>query len=776
VTTTRTNYCTNPRLVDSNDNGIPDDFSEEQGTQSVDSIIVGGGYFPGSNAHQMICSYVSAHYSDVTQWTQLGELSAGETITVSAYFKVTEVSGDVAIGLRMTYLDAASGYISETTECPLTTTCDWTRVSKTVTLPATTAYVDSGAVIVAMTTGEGATFQWSNLLVEKTDTLRPYFDGSWPLSRWTGAEDASKSEQTVSGSINDGNLSIKIDGVERRDAVHGMEWETADIGDGGGSFWMEPANPFYASNNWPELHHGSTIDVTHTNPIDGTTKQLYKGWVISDPRVAYAGENKRLTIEMGGVAEVARWRTDLGFVYTDSDPDQWFENKYNPKWATVSLGDRISISVDDETKITYGSDGPKAAVVGYMLYPGFGHMLNKLNGIRRIKGKVTYNLLDKNFKLRVRLAWREGYTASRDPSDYTTIKTWGTSGSNDKATDETLDETFATGGTKAGYLVLMMYTTDTAGHKVDGDRFFRMSVEVYTDTSEKSIDLGMLAIANYVGLHGGPSSTDTDTIGSVVESLAARPPTDPISALNTFASQADVLVHWGWFSYYSSGSYFQFRAKPMLTNPTTIRNSTNCYAIDATQPGTTWDVRQRQEDGEMPRTVRVIYGRKGSETWWPAGFPATAVAPKAPNFTSGQPFRGALAPVLTVDFSAHNYTDKYAKDVARKLARYVGAGLSTGTCTLKGIDVHRWSSGTTWRPAAYIKGGDWVECEQSNCGPLYVRRSHVDLDSETVTLDVGIGADDIIEQLEAAGGVFKHKLARRRTPKPSEQVGKVGVR
>ena len=494
----------------------------------------------------------------------------------------------------------------------------------------------------------------------------------------------------------------------------------------------------------------------------GTTTQLYKGWILNDPRTAYAGEHKRLTIETGGVAEVARWRQDLGFIYTDSDPDNWFENKYNPKWANIQLGDRIEISVDDETKVTYGSSGPKAAVVGYLPYPGFAYMLSKNNGVRRIKGKVSYNLIDKEHKLRVRLAWRSEYHATREPEDYTAIKTWGSSGTNDDATDETLDETFASPG-GAGYLVLMMYTTDTKGHRVDGDRFFKMNVELYTSAIEKRIDEAMEDVADYIGLH---DLATTATIGSVEESLVARPPTDPISALNTFASQADKLVEWGWFSYYDAGvSKFEFRARPMRRDPTVIRALDNCYAIDAEQPGATWDVRQRQEDGEMRRVVRLLYGRKGASTWWPAGYPATAVAPKAPNFTSGQVFRGALAPVLMADFSGTNLSEERARKMARQLAEYSGTGLSLGTVTLQGIDVHQVNSGTTWVPAAYLKGGDFVECEQASCGPLPIMRSHVDVDSETVTLDVGISSEQIIEQLQSAGGVFKHRYTRTRSRK-----------
>lgn len=786
--TIRKNYCTNPSFEGTYSAGKAPVWSMASNVTGTVSWSEVAGRVSGSGQR---IQYTGVGGDTVSSWIQVshavtpvGSFAPGDTATFSMYWKGS-YSGVDSVMVSIVARQADDTYIAQINPGPSGSAlgADWAQCYVQYSnLPALTSKVECAFWLWGWTTGDTCDVTLDDVVLENATQVRPYFDGTYKDAYWNGTAHASTSDRLVTATINDETLSIKLNGTERREVVHGMEWETTELGDGSGSFWMEPTDPFNPQADWTNLRHGATVDVTHTHQLSGETSQLYKGFVISDPRVAYAGETKRLEVECGGVAEVARWRTDLGFVYTDSDPDNWFENKYNPKWANVQLGDRIEISIDDGTKITYGSDGPKAAAVGYMPYPGFAYMLKvnspagPMNGARRIKGKVTYNLHDDNYQLRARLAWRSAYSATRSPGDsgWTTIKTWGTAGAQ-KATSETLDESFAASD-GAGYLALLVWTTNSKGKVVDGDRFFRIDdPEIYTSTSEKRVDEAMLDVANYVGLH---TTSSTSNIGSVVESLVARPPTDPVSALNTFASQADTLVEWGWFSYYSSGSKFQFRAKPMLTNPTTIRALDNCYSIDATAPGAAWDVRQRQEDGEMPRTVRVVYGRKGSVTWWPAGFRATAVAPKAPLFTAGLPFRSALAPVLTVDFSSHNYTDEYAKKLAKKLARYVSAGLSTGSCTLQGIDVHRYSSGTTWRPAAYIKGADWVECEQSNCGPLYVMRSHVDLDTETVELEVGISADEIIGQLEAAGGAYRHKYNRRRRPKPApkkpQQIHKKG--
>ena len=108
----------------------------------------------------------------------------------------------------------------------------------------------------------------------------------------------------------------------------------------------------------------------------------------------------------------------------------------------------------------------------------------------------------------------------------------------------------------------------------------------------------------------------------------------------------------------------------------------------------------------MPRAVRLIYGRKGATTWWPAGFPASVIAPKAPTFTSGFSFYGALAPVLTVDFSGRNFTDEYAKKVAKKLAPKTPLCVNCGSTNTELI---KWTDKETGQPRQAWKCQD---CKQ----------------------------------------------------------------
>jgi len=557
--------------------------------------------------------------------------------------------------------------------------------------------------------------------------------------------------------LKDGGLSVKIGGVERRDVVHGLEFDSTNQGDGAASFWMDPADPFSPRSQWTELKVGATIDVTHT--LDAVTTQLYKGFIINDPRTGYAGEKKVLGIECGGVLEVARWRQDCGFVFTDSDPDQWFENKRNGKWASIDISDVIEIRAEDGTKVPRGPDDtPRAAMIGYLLYEGATYMKKPtglMNGVKRIRGNITCNLKE---NMRARLAWSTDYTVERNPADsaYNEIHTWD---AGTVLNGYPFDEPVGGVGDNPGYITLQLWTTNSKGQTVTADRFVSIdNVELYTSTNEKTVDEALLAIAQFIDLH---DSELTSTVGSVLQSLVARPMTDPVSAMNTIAQQASVLVEWGWFSYYSAGSKFRFVARPLLTDPTSIQVLDNCYAIDATEPGTVWDVRQHPDEEGNYKALRFQYGRLGRSNY-PAGFPDTVIRPKTPGWGQGSPFMGTTARVLAVDFSGHNYSVEAAGRNADRLARHLGTGLSSGTCQLKQLEVHRWDTPSEWRPVPYIRGGDWVWCEQSLCGPLYVVRSHVDVDSETVDLELGLGADALIEQLEAAGAIRTIKLAKHR--------------
>jgi len=533
--------------------------------------------------------------------------------------------------------------------------------------------------------------------------------------------------------LTDGGLSVKIAGIERRDVVHGLEWESTNQGDGAASFWIEIADPFNPQAEYPELVHGATVAIDHT--LNGVTTRLYRGYVITDPRSGYAGEKAVVNVTCGGVLEVAKNRGDVGFIFTDVDTSQWIVNKRSPKCFSFDNSGRIAVEVAEGMKVPHD----KAGIIGAVAYLGADHMLGARHGWRRITGTVSWNVKD---HLKAALIWWPTYRNALDVSEfYNVVHTWGPDNNgNNKAFD------YAFGGTSgAGYLALAMWSNRSGGTKTTAERFIELeNVVLYTDVAQKTVDQAMLNVAQFIGL---ADSYNVQTIGSVLPSLVARPYTDPASALATFAAQAPVLVEWGFFC-------GEFRARPMLKNPAYIHALPNCYRVDAEAPGITWDVTQHPENG-IARSLRLIYGRSGKSIW-PPGTPGQVIAPADPGWAVGKAFFGTTSPVITVDFSGHNYTVAHAKEVAKSLASHLGVALSSGQCQIQIPTIQVWSGGS--RLAPYIHGGDWIECEQGNCGPLYITRAHVDADTGYVDLDVGLSEDLLIEQLEAAGSTTAVKL------------------
>jgi hypothetical protein len=563
----------------------------------------------------------------------------------------------------------------------------------------------------------------------------------------------------------DGGLSITIAGVERRSAVHGFEFESTNQGDGGGTFWMEVADPFNPQGTYPELRRGAAVIVQHT--LAGVTTRLYTGFIVSDPRTAYAGEKAVVTVETGGILDVIRVRGDVGYVFTDCDEQQWFANKKSPKCFQFDNSGRVVISVDDGVKVP----NDRAGIIGYVPYLGAEHMtkLNSppgpLNGARRITAVASWNLKDGLHGALVRSdSYQASLNATGAGAPYATITgvPWS---ANSAGKNKQLDVSFASPN-GAGYVALAMFATK-AGVKTTGERYISLDdVTVYTDTAQKSIDQAMLTVAQTAGM--GTATADGDnvrTIGSVLPSLVVRPFTDHASALASLAAQADCLVEWGYWG-------GVFRARPMMTKvgdpaaPTvdSIRYQDNCYVVDASDPRVVPDLARHPEDGGSPNFVRLLFGHTAASAY-PAGAPAQAISPSEPRWATGTPFMGATAPVEPADFTAHNYTGDRAKNTAKTLLRLIGEAALTGTyhLTLPEVRTYRTGAGV---PTPYLKGGDWIEAEQGG-GPLYITRAHVYVDSGYVDLDVGLSMHALLEQLEAAGSAKavpmhkRHKVKKR---------------
>ena len=314
----------------------------------------------------------------------------------------------------------------------------------------------------------------------------------------------------------DGGLSVKIGGVERRAVVNGLEFETTNNGDGSASFWVEVADPFNPQAQYPELVHGAPVLIDHT--LAGTTTSLYAGFVLTDARAGYAGEKAIVAVECGGPLEVAKNRTDMGFIFTDADLSQWFANKRSPRAYGFDNTGRIAITTGDNVKVPYD----RAGMIGAVAYLGATHLAKSaggpLSGYRRITGTASWDLRD---HLDAALLWWPSYRVALDASNYHVVKGWAANG---KGSNKSFDYAFG-GSDGAGYVALAMWSNKRGGTKTTDERFIELEdVVLYTDVAQKTVDQAMLAVADVLGLHSG---ADTETIGSVIKSLVARPYSRP---------------------------------------------------------------------------------------------------------------------------------------------------------------------------------------------------------------------------------------------------------
>ena len=532
--------------------------------------------------------------------------------------------------------------------------------------------------------------------------------------------------------------------------AHGLEFETTVNGIGGGSFWIEVPDPFdLSAYSW--LMHGKRINISHT--YDAVTSYLYKGYIVSDPRRGVAGETSRVTVELGGPLDVAKWRTDCAFFFTDADTSEnWITNKRNNKVFNCQTGDCVEISVDKGDKVP---DNNRGGIIGYVPYLGAQYMIgtaaqNRFNGVRRIDGHISFDLGD-NMRARL-LAKESGYTDQRNvtSSEYTVLQTW-TGKADNRYFDSNGWWSPPTDGVK--YLALALYSTPVTGDNnvMNADRFVRIEdCRVYCGTVSRRIDEGMLTIANWLNMH---TLSSTENVYSVIPSLFFRPYGSPVDALNEFSLQSDNLMQWGWWPERTSNNV-RFRSIYLPTSG--IRSGTNCYTVNATVPGVTWDVRPHPEDGQGDvRALRLIYGRMGRRSDWPAGTPNAVIGPGDPGFrNTGGPFQGSSSIVTTVDFSERNFTDEHAKRIAKLLGRNLqGADKMAGSVSSRALALTRTTDSAVF-PYAYIQGGDFVVSTQEDANatkPLLVTSCHVDVDNQTVEMDVGLPADGLLRQLEQAG-------------------------
>ena len=186
----RMNYCTNPSFVG------------EGGTAGLAALWemldnVSGTPTPTLSASGQRIEYTgdadTAKVIQLDQNTAAASFAEGEPATVSCL-----ISGALTgCTMRLYLLARAAGSPGAaltsvyTAVTPTATPTPYSAVFPS--LPATTDHLQAYLYVSAIDTGDTADFTTKNVLIEKTATVRPFFDGHFPSASWTGTHDASTS-------------------------------------------------------------------------------------------------------------------------------------------------------------------------------------------------------------------------------------------------------------------------------------------------------------------------------------------------------------------------------------------------------------------------------------------------------------------------------------------------------------------------------------------------------------------------------------------------------
>jgi hypothetical protein len=133
-------------------------------------------------------------------------VTAGTVYTLSAYIRVTMSSFTVQPSVRLRWKDAAGTTLGDlNTPAVGASNGKWIRISVTGTAPANAAYIEAMGgyqSIDQSTISIGDTVDMSAILVEATNTVLPYFDGTIPASENLAKSAATANTGTTTHTIN----------------------------------------------------------------------------------------------------------------------------------------------------------------------------------------------------------------------------------------------------------------------------------------------------------------------------------------------------------------------------------------------------------------------------------------------------------------------------------------------------------------------------------------------------------------------------------------------
>ena len=251
------------------------------------------------------------------------------------------------------------------------------------------------------------------------------------------------------------------------------------------------------------------------------------------------------------------------------------------------------------------------------------------------------------------------------------------------------------------------------------------------------VDTVMTEIATGTGLATTSSVTQ---VGSTLGEAIIRDATTRADALATIASLYSGRIDWG----FRGTNFYCAPMKDPTADRVAIRALSNCYLIDATVPGISYDVRLDPESD--PDYIRVLYACLGDAVY-PDGTLCSVIKPSDPGWAA------ATARVLELDYSSMSMSATQAGYVASQaLLWYAGANSNNlaGTITIATPTTPIESGGTVKTP--YIRSGDWIEevhvkALDSTKSLLYITGRTIDMPSGAVSLTIGGRGDEFAPQM-----------------------------
>jgi hypothetical protein len=416
----------------------------------------------------------------------------------------------------------------------------------------------------------------------------------------------------------DGQLSLKVGGT--RNAVTGvisggtelfgslttpppeaLQFSSKLQGGFAGCSWTMDFGPnvLNVASVLPALVHKAPVILKHG------TQVLFDGEVLNDPSLGAAGETGIVSVECGGIGELAMKASDFALGLLDTQYDGWQVHRASSQAGNVDTQGQISLCFPAGCTLKAGD----SVWCFYWLHNG----LQTDDDIASITFDWVMGLSHAN----LHIVCAYGSTYLDKPWGNWTNTAWSKAGTNTSSGTDTI--TFPAG---TRVIAFCLYSSGAITNLAADGLAQLTNVSVLMGTAGDTVADMLCTAAVRTGL--AVSSAQTDNAfgggGAPLHCMIA-PFTTVADALSTIEAMGNHPIGWGFWD------DAQFRTTCLLTDPAAIRALPNCYLIDSELAGIEYDVHAHAEG--LPEYVRCLYGYRFSNQVVPAS-PSGNTMPTSP--------------------------------------------------------------------------------------------------------------------------------------------------